>query len=85
MTNDPIVTVAATGLDAKRVDAKAYLGPKWVLHPDYVPNARHSNIPEIYQLARLPFLQSIASEAAISRQHNLNFHRASRLRLQIGL
>lgn len=85
MTNDPIVTVAATGLDAKRAEAKAYLGPKWVLHPDYVPNARHSNIPEIYQLARLPFLRGVAAYADKSRQLNPNFHRASHLRKQIGL
>ena len=84
MSADTVVTVASAGLDAKRAEAKAYLGQKWVLHPDYVPTARHSNNPEIYQLARSPYLHSVASAAAFARQHNPNFHRAAHLRLAVG-
>lgn len=82
--NDSIVTVATTGLDAKRQAAKEYLGPKWVLHPDYVPNARHSNHPETYQAARGLYLRTVANAAAVARQHNVNYHRANHLRIAVG-
>ena len=84
MSNEAITTVASTGLDAKRAEARAYLGQKWVSHPDYVPSARHSNNPEIYQLARTLYLHKIANAAAFARQHNPAFHRANHLRIAVG-
>ena len=81
---DTIVTVATTGLDAKRQAAKEYLGTHWVGHSDYVPTPRHSNNPEIYKLARALYLHKIANAAAVSRQHNPDFHRANHLRAAVG-
>lgn len=84
MSTETVVTVATTGLDAKRAEAKAYLGQRWVLHPEYVPDPRHSNNPETYQRARDAYTRQIAVFASAARTNNPDYHRACNLREQIG-
>ena len=46
------------------------LGVRWVMHPAYTFNPRHSNNPEVYRPARAEFLAGIAKAAAADRAHN---------------
>ena len=77
---DTIVTVAATGLEAKREAAKEHLGVSWVKHPAYVTNPRHSNNQDIYAHARKPYLLRVAGAALADREKNPAFIRAEKFR-----
>ena len=49
-------------LARKRRDAIAAIGDKWILHPDYVFNPRHSFLPEVWK--QVPgFLDQVRSRA----------------------
>ena len=61
---------------AKRVRSIRALGTRWILHPAYVPSARHSNNLELWAAARSKYLQSIADAAKRDRERNPAFHRA---------
>lgn len=66
-------------LDSKRDLALQQLGSNYVLHPDYVPNPRHSNNPAIYVTARQPYLLAVRLAASADRYANKFFHNAQRL------
>lgn len=53
-----------------RIAAIRRLGVRWVMHPAYTFNPRHSNNPEVYRPARAEFLAGIAKAAAADRAHN---------------
>lgn len=53
--------------------AKAYLGNRWVLHPNYVFDPRHSNDPHRYVQARQPYLTLVIDAAAADRTANPSF------------
>ena len=53
-----------------RMAAIKHLGVRWVRHPSYVFNPRHSNDPQIYCPARDAFLACIAKTAAADRARN---------------
>lgn len=57
----------------KRSETIAEMGVNWVNHPDYKPNPRHSNNPEIYIPARREFLAYIKALAQIDREKNPMF------------
>ena len=59
--------------------AKQYLGARWVNHPAYRGDPRHSTNPEIYVRARQPYLQSVVAAAQRDREANPAFLRAQRL------
>ena len=59
--------------------AKQYLGARWVNHPAYQGDPRHSSNPEIYVRARLPYLHAIRAAAQRDREANPAFARAQRL------
>ena len=50
--------------------AKAFLGTRWVGHPDYKFDPRHSPDQRLYVPARQPYLRSIEKAAAASRLSN---------------
>lgn len=80
MSTEVIVTVAQHGLDTKRVDAKSYLGARWINHPAYQFDPRHSTSPDLYVQAREPYLLGVSSAAHNDRLANPAFHRAESLR-----
>lgn len=53
-----------------RIAAIRRLGVRWVMHPAYTFNPRHSNNPEVYRPARADFLAGIAKAAAADRARN---------------
>ena len=53
-----------------RIAAIRRLGVRWLMHPLYSLNPRHSNNPEVYRPARAEFLAGIAKAAAADRAHN---------------
>lgn len=59
--------------------AKQYLGARWVNHPAYQGDPRHSSNPEIYVRARQPYLQAVVAAAQHDREANPAFLRAQRL------
>ena len=54
----------------KRVAAIKRLGVKWLRHPAYRYDPRHSNDPQTYGPARAAFLACIAKTAAADRARN---------------
>lgn len=60
--------------------AKAYLGDRWVSHPDYKYTPRHSNEVDSYVQARQPYLRAIAQQARRDRLLNPAFQRAEYIR-----
>lgn len=67
-----------------RVAAVKRLGSKWVRHPAYRFDPRHSNNPEVYGPARAAYLACIAKAAAADRARNPAFRRAEELRAVLG-
>jgi len=67
-----------------RCAAVKKLGVKWVMHPAYTFNPRHSNDPEVYGPARAQFLAAISHAAASDRRRNPAFQQAERVRAVIG-
>lgn len=67
-----------------RCAAVKRLGVKWVMHPAYVFDPRHSNDPEVYGPARAQFLAAISHAAASDRRRNPAFQQAERVRAVIG-
>lgn len=63
-------------MDTKLQAARDYLGPRWVNHPDYAGDPRHSNNPEIYGPARQPYLLAVKIAAQHDRAANPAFIRA---------
>lgn len=53
-----------------RMAAIKRLGPRWLRHPAYVYDPRHSNDPQTYGPARAAFLACIAKTAAADRARN---------------
>lgn len=53
-----------------RIAAIKRLGVKWLGHPSYRFDPRHSNNPEVYGPARAAFLACIAKTAAADRARN---------------
>jgi len=53
-----------------RIAAIRRLGVRWLMHPLYSLNPRHSNNPEVYRPARAAFLACIAKAAAADRARN---------------
>lgn len=60
------------------------LGSRWLNHPDYRFNPRHSYDPEVYGPARQPFLDAIAERARRDREANPAWMRAERFRIALG-
>lgn len=60
------------------------LGTRWLNHPDYRFNPRHSHDPEVYRPARQPFLDAIAERARCDREANPAWQRAERFRAALG-
>lgn len=60
-------------LDAKRQAAREYLGPRWILHPDYRFDPRHSTDPTIFVRARQPYLTKVIEAGAKARLVNPAF------------
>lgn len=85
MTSEAIVTVAQSGLEQKRAEAKGYLGQHWVNHPDYKFSPRHSNNPDIYAPARQSYLLSVQTASACDRLSNPAFHTAERIRKALSI
>lgn len=85
MTQETIVTVAQRGLDAKREEAKAWLGKRWISHPDYRFDPRHSNNPDIFNAARQPFLANVRLAASADRNRNPAFLRAEQIRITLSV
>lgn len=56
-------------LESKRQAALAYLGRKWILHPEYAPTDRHDTDPTVYVFARLPYLAAVVTAARFCRAH----------------
>lgn len=71
-------------MDTKLESAKQYLGSRWVNHPAYTGDPRHSTIPDIYVYARQPYLLAINAAARRDREANPAFIRAQRLHLALG-
>ncbi len=67
-----------------RCAAVKKLGVKWVMHPAYVFDPRHSNDPEVYGPARAQFLAAIGHAAASDRRANKMFQKAEDVRAAIG-
>lgn len=70
---------AKAALEARVEQAKQAMGAKWVGHPAYVTNPRHSLNPEIWKPARWPFLQAIAAAAQADRERNPAWRTAQRI------
>ena len=60
------------------------LGARWINHPDYQFNPRHSHDPEVYGPARQSFLAAIANRARQDREANPAWQRAERFRVALG-
>lgn len=58
-----------------RLAAIKRLGHRWLRHPAYVYDPRHSNDPQTYGPARAAFLACIAKTAAADRARNPSFIR----------
>ena len=58
-----------------RMAAIKRLGVKWLRHPAYRYDPRHSNDPQTYGPARAAFLACIAKTAAADRARNPSFIR----------
>lgn len=58
-----------------RVAAVKRLGVKWLRHPAYRDDPRHSNEPQTYGPARAAFLACIAKTAAADRARNPSYLR----------
>lgn len=54
----------------RRAEVIADMGANWVNHPDYKPNPRHSNNPEIYVPARREYLDQVKELARRDRERN---------------
>lgn len=65
--------------NSKLQAAKEYLGPRWVNHPAYKGDPRHSTNPEIYVRARQPYLLAVSCAAQHDREANPAFVRAQRI------
>lgn len=63
--------IAPPTLEEKRRAAIAYLGPRYVNHPNYRFDPRHSTNPALYQLARAPYLLAVRMAAERSRRPKL--------------
>ncbi|MDE2022034.1 MAG: hypothetical protein KGI71_03985 [Patescibacteria group bacterium] len=63
-----------------RLAAIKRLGHKWLRHPSYRFDPRHSNDREIYESARAAYLAQVAMAAAASRESNPAFIRAQSIR-----
>ena len=85
MTQEALPVVAHAGLDAKREVAKDYLGPRYVNHPQYRFDPRHSNSPDIYVPARQQYLRSVAETARLDRSNNPAFARHECLRAALAI
>ncbi len=70
---------------AKLARAKAALGDRWVLHPDYKATPRHSNVPEIYGPARAALIDDIKARAQRDREANPMYQRAEGVRTALNL
>lgn len=68
---------------AARCRSIRMLGERWVGHPQYRFNPRHSNNPDLWAQARAQFLAQIALAAADDRAKNAAFHRAERFRAAV--
>lgn len=80
MSTEAVPSLAASSLDVKREAAKEYLGSRWVNHPDYRFDPRHSNDPTICVPARQLFLLSVTAKATLDRLHNPAYQSAERFR-----
>ena len=67
-----------------RIAAIKRLGVKWLRHPAYRYDPRHSNDPEVYGPARAQFLAAIGYAAAADRRANKMFQKAEDVRAAIG-
>lgn len=63
---------------------KREYGAKLVCHPDYVPNPRHSNNPEIYIPARAAYIAQIKEAARRDRERNPAYILANKIRNIVG-
>lgn len=70
---------SGVSLEEKRAKAIAYLGPKYINHPQYRFDTRHSNHKELYLLARQLFLAGIAQLAKRDREANPLYQRNLRV------
>lgn len=84
MSSEAVATVAKSGLDSKRDIAKEYLGAKWLGHPSYRYDPRHSCVEDIYAYARQSYLLGVAFRAKADRESNPAYQRASRVREAIA-
>lgn len=84
VSNEVAPTLALSSLETKRADARAYLGARWVKHPAYQFDPRHSNNPDLYVSARQRFLQSVTSAARRDREANPAFIRAEHIRAALS-
>ena len=67
-----------------RLIAVKRLGRKWLRHPAYQFDQRHSNDSNVYQNARAGYLAQVARAAAADRAKNPAFIRAQAVRAAIG-
>lgn len=67
-----------------RCAAVKALGRKWILHPAYSFDPRHSYDANVWQPARAAFLACIAKTAAADRARNPAFRKAEAVRAVIG-
>lgn len=65
---------------AARCRSIRLLGSRWVKHPAYTFQPRHSNSPELSQQGRAQYLAQIALAAHADRARNPAFQRAERFR-----
>lgn len=63
-----------------RCKAVIAMGTKWVRHPEYVFNPRHSSDQEVYGPARQAYLAEVARLAAADRARNPAYLRACAVR-----
>lgn len=75
---------ASPYIEQQLAKIKSEYGAKLICHPDYVPNPRHSNNPEIYVPARAAFVASIAAAAQRDRERNPAYILANKIRNIVG-
>lgn len=63
-------TLVSPTFEEKRQAAIAYLGTRYVNHPEYHFIPRHSANPATYMAARIPYLMSVSRSAEEQRRHN---------------
>jgi hypothetical protein len=68
----------------KRCASIRALGPRWLNHPDYVFQPRHSINPEVWLPARLLFIERVRAAAAESRARNAAHARTVAVRNALG-